>query len=185
MDGKSPPGFRTAFALAALVGLALGWFALPRLEYVRVTQPLRFSHKEHARQGVECAVCHFAPDGSFSGLPGLNRCGACHKAASGGKSDNDKEIDKFVWDYLSPKKPVPWLVSLALPDHARFPHQPHLGPSPLAGCASCHGDMAGRDSLDVSLDRISGEPAAAFSMKRCRDCHRKAGAPDSCEACHR
>ncbi|GAB6038986.1 cytochrome c3 family protein [Fundidesulfovibrio butyratiphilus] len=185
MVSKSPTGFRAAFVLAVLVGLALGWFVWPRLEVVRITQPLRFSHKVHSRQGVVCATCHFAPDGTFRGLPDLARCGACHRAASGGTSANDKEIDKFVWDYLSTRKPVPWLVSLALPDHVRFPHRPHLGARPESDCAACHADMAGRDSLDVLVNRITGQPLTAFSMQRCRDCHRKTKAPDSCEACHR
>ncbi len=169
-------------ALGLALGLGGGWLAWPRLATQTFTQPIRFSHSVHARQEVPCAVCHFtAPGGAFGGLPPVAVCAGCHQDPTGGRSDDAKEADKFVTEYVKKRKEVPWLVLAAQPDHVRFPHGPHL----KAACAICHPDMSREDYPTLRRDRISGYTNWTMSMQRCRACHQASGAGQDCVLCHR
>jgi len=165
-------------ALAGLaVGLAAGWYGWPRLTVATVTQPIRFSHSAHARQAVACAACH----GQNAALPSIEVCASCHPEPTGGKSEDQREIDKLVSLYVKRGKEVPWLVLAREPDHVLFTHKGH---EDLA-CATCHPDMSREDYPAYRRDRISGYSNWTMSMDRCRSCHRQKGASDECVACHK
>ncbi len=186
MERRAQPslsrGLIWGLATGLVLGILAGWWAWPRLVNVRTTQPVRFSHTLHGRQDVACAVCHFTgPGGAFSGFPSLGVCAGCHPDPTGGKGEDDKEIDKLVNTYVKTGRAVPWLSSQGQPAHVRFLHEPHL---PL-GCPSCHPDMRRVDTPDITRNRISGYTLQAMSMDRCRSCHQERGALVDCQACHR
>ncbi|GFK95032.1 Menaquinone reductase, multiheme cytochrome c subunit [Fundidesulfovibrio magnetotacticus] len=175
---------RGALALAALglaLGLAAGWMAAPRFAWTALSQPVRFSHKAHLRQDLDCARCHFAgPGGGYSGFPRVGVCAACHAEPTGGRSEDERERDRLTALYVRPGRDVPWLCALRLPGHVRFVHAPHLD----ASCSSCHPDMRREDALNVTVNRVSGASRQAMTMDRCRSCHLERGAPSGCAACH-
>jgi len=180
VPGRLP--LAVCLALGLALGLAGGWLAWPKLSSVTLTQPIRFSHSAHARQDVACAACHFTGQGgAFGGLPGVAVCAGCHPEPTGGRSDDEKEADKLVSEYVKKRKDVPWLVLAAQPDHVRFPHGPHLD----RACASCHPDMSREDYPALRRDRISGYTNWTMSMQRCRGCHQASGAGQDCVLCHR
>ncbi|WP_243359151.1 cytochrome c3 family protein [Fundidesulfovibrio terrae] len=166
-------------------GLAAAWLGYPRLAWVALTQPIRFSHSVHARQDVACTACHAnAPGGAFNGFPSIEVCAGCHPDPTGGRSEDEKEADKLVSEYVKKHKDVPWLSMVREPDHVYFPHAPHLSGKP-AGCASCHPDMAREDYPELKRNRISGYLSRTMPMARCRACHQSSRAADDCVVCHR
>lgn len=181
--GLFQPGRPWKWALAGLAaGILAGWFAWPRLAWVSVTQPIRFSHAVHARQEVGCAACHFTgPEKSFSGLPPIAVCAGCHPEPTGGRSEDEKEIDKLVAGYVKKGRDVPWLVLAAQPDHVLFVHGPHLRQE----CSRCHPGKPGEDHPAFRRNRISGQSGAAMSMEACRSCHAAEKASRDCVSCHR
>ncbi len=181
--GLLAPGRPWRWVLAGLAaGLAAGWLGWSRLSAVTVTQPLRFSHSVHARQDVGCASCHFTgPGKTFSGLPSIAVCAGCHPEPTGGRSEDEKEIDKLVTGYVKKGRDVPWLVLAGQPDHVFFVHGPHL----RYECSRCHPDMSREDYPAFRRNRISGQSGTAMSMKQCRSCHAAEKASQDCVSCHR
>jgi menaquinone reductase, multiheme cytochrome c subunit len=182
--GRVPDrGVWRALLVGACLALVLGWLGYPRIAFVSLTQPIRFSHSAHLKQDMACAVCHFtAPAGTFAGLPDLAVCAACHPAPTGGASDDEKEIDKLVWDYVKKGKAVPWLAYQRQPGHVRFTHQPHL----TLGCPACHPDMSREDYPSLRKNRLSGAVAGwTTPMAKCRACHEQRDAANDCLVCHR
>ena len=76
---------RVAFLAGVLAALGAGWAGFPRAIYRSRPQPVDFSHKVHAdKAGAKCEDCHdFRDDGSFAGLPTLDKCAGCHARAHG------------------------------------------------------------------------------------------------------
>jgi len=195
--------FSTWLAIGLAAGIAAAWLGYPRLVTQTLTQPIRFSHSVHAKQDVACGVCHAtAPGGAFSGLPAIEVCAGCHPEPTGARSEDEKEADKLVTQYVKNRKDVPWLCLVREPDHVFFPHGPHLsgassgaahptsapGSSAMvsfAGCASCHPDMSREDYPELRRNRISGYTNRTMSMDRCRACHADTKATGDCVACHR
>jgi uncharacterized protein with PIN domain len=70
-----------AFLFGLVVALAFGWGIFPDLLFRERTQPIAFNHTIHAdTQEISCFTCHsFRADGSFSGLPTVETCAACHQ----------------------------------------------------------------------------------------------------------
>ena len=58
-------------------------------------QPVDFSHKVHAdKAGTKCEDCHaFRDDGTFAGIPTLDKCAGCHAAAMGTTAAEKNFID--------------------------------------------------------------------------------------------
>lgn len=165
-----------------LAGFAAGWLGYPGLAKVSLTQPIRFSHSAHAKQDVACATCHQAgPEGGFNGFPSIGVCAGCHPEPTGGRSEDEKEIDKLVTEYVKKRKQVPWLSLVRQPDHVFFRHEPHLN----QGCAACHPDMSREDYPELKRDRVSGFTNRTMPMARCRSCHAGRKAADDCVVCHR
>jgi hypothetical protein len=185
-------------AAGALLALAAGWAAFPHAIYQTRRQPVDFSHKIHKEKaGQKCDDCHsFRPDGSFSGVPALDKCAGCHAAPMGTTTAEKQFIDQYV----TPAREPEWLVYARQPQNVYFSHVTHVK---LAGmkCETCHGDEGSTDSLRPhQQDRISGysrdiwgRPAAhslfrtegGMKMDDCVDCHRQRGLSHSCLDCHK
>jgi menaquinone reductase, multiheme cytochrome c subunit len=188
------------FVAGLVPALAFGWIAFPRLLYRSVEQPLPFSHRIHASDdtGLSCADCHsLREDGSFSGIPSLERCVSCHEEAAG---DSEAE-HRLVEDYVRKGREIPWLVYARQPDNVRFSHAIHLNRAAIP-CERCHGDHAstdglrpletnrvsgyGRDVWGPSLLRTGGGAGRGMKMSDCESCHAERGhAHTACLACHR
>src|ERR1017187_10137380 len=89
---------KIAFASGMLVALAGGWLAFPRILYQTRLQPVDFSHKVHAEKAsAKCEDCHaFRDDGTYAGIPTLDKCSGCHAAAMGTTAAEKNFIDQYV-----------------------------------------------------------------------------------------
>jgi hypothetical protein len=185
------------FAAGVAVALAAGWIAFPYAIYGSRPQPVNFSHKVHAdKAGAKCEDCHgFREDGSYAGVPKLEKCTGCH-AAPMGTSAAEKQ---FFDNYVTPNREPVWHSYAGQPQNVFFSHASHVK---LAGlkCGQCHGPVGASDSLGAfQQDRISGYsrdvlPVAewkhnrgaghSMSMDDCVACHRTRGLKHSCLECH-
>ncbi|MBT3235482.1 MAG: cytochrome c3 family protein [Bdellovibrionales bacterium] len=148
----------------------------------RPTQPIAFSHKEHAGiNKMECLYCHFAAEqGRHAGIPPVGVCMNCHKFV---KKNDSKEIAKVEQAYNN-KKPIEWTKVHYLPDFAYFNHSQHVVVGKIA-CQTCHGPA---ETMEVM------EQYSELSMGWCIDCHRekgiappqdhKAATGGDCSKCH-
>lgn len=179
--------------------LAFGWFAFPALLYEKIEQPLQFSHKIHTGEkvGLTCDECHsFRPDGSFTGIPTVDKCATCH-----GTQVSDSPDEKILVDeYVAKNTPIPWLVYARQPQNAYFAHIQHVKNAAIP-CERCHGPHATTDRLPpFERNRISGYSRAIWGpnisglkshewegmkMDDCSHCHRERGVAESCLGCHK
>lgn len=187
------------FATGLTAALAIGWLAFPAVLYEHVEQPLQFSHKVHAGEtvGLPCEECHgFREDGSFSGIPRLEKCATCH-AQPVGSSDEEKQL---VDNYVTPGREIPWLAYASQPQNAYFPHVRHVKLAQIP-CERCHGPHGTSERLEpFQRNRITGESRAIWGsslagfkkgewdgmkMTDCSKCHAERGVAESCMACHK
>jgi menaquinone reductase, multiheme cytochrome c subunit len=188
------------FLAGVLMALLAGWRGFPLILYQRAEQPVDFSHAVHQdKAGMKCADCHaFRDDGTFAGIPRLDKCSGCHTQAMGATSEEKKFIDTYV----TPNREVPWLVYSRQPDNVHFSHIEHVKLGKLA-CERCHGLQGKTDKLrPYEQDRISGysrdiwghsmsriglRPGDGKKMTDCESCHRERGVAqaESCLACHK
>jgi menaquinone reductase, multiheme cytochrome c subunit len=142
------------FIIGVAVSLAIGWGLFPRLLYSQKKQPLDFNHKLHVSE-VEngCESCHyFREDGSFSGIPEIKDCVACHAEEQGESADEAV----FVSEYIRKEKEVPWLAYARQPDCVFFTHAAHVKMGRIQ-CETCHGHIGESESSRVyEQNRISG-----------------------------
>jgi hypothetical protein len=190
----------TILFFAGFAGMSfLGWFAFPRVLYRSAAQPVQFSHRLHTgdKGGMKCEDCHAVlADGSFSGIPKLEKCAGCHAAALG-NTDAEKRMIK---DYIEPNREIPWLVYSRQPENVHFSHVFHVKLAQLP-CERCHsGDgtsdtprpyqedrVSGysRDIWGASMSRLVRRDRPGMKMDDCMDCHERQGAADSCLTCHK
>ncbi len=150
-------------ALAVAVAWILAMPALP------VAQPVVFNHARH--RAVACATCHRGVESSARAtLPTQTDCQKCHATAPAG-------IEAALWQATDPGRQIKWIQVTRLPDHVMFSHRRHVVSGRLA-CVSCHGEMSERTSPP-------GAPAVRLDMKACLSCHRREGASEDCDGCHR
>ncbi|HEV2469205.1 MAG TPA: menaquinone reductase multiheme cytochrome c subunit QrcA [Candidatus Sulfotelmatobacter sp.] len=187
-----------AFAVGVVVALVLGWIIFPRVLYVKKSQPVDFLHKTHAeKSGVaECSECHIIrDDGSFAGLPAMEKCAACHADKVG----DSKAEALLVNNYIKPGHETPWLVYSEQPANVWFSHAIHLKRANLA-CTECHSTYGEADQVrPYELNRISGysrdiwghsmsrlrrAPHEGMKMSDCENCHEKHGVDVGCLGCH-
>ena len=188
------------FFTAGLAGsLIFGWLAFPRLLYKTEAQPLRFSHKTHTgdKGGMKCDDCHsLRADGTFSGIPALEKCSGCHTAQLGTSQEEKTLVDAYV----TPNREVPWRVYSRQPDNAYFAHAYHVNLAKLA-CEECHKDHGKTDGLrpyqenrvsgysrdiwGVSMSRVAAKGRPGMKMTDCEHCHESRGVKTGCLACHK
>ena len=180
------------FFAGLAIALAAGWIAFPRVLYSNRAQPVNFSHKIHAdKAGAKCEDCHsFRDDGTFAGVPTLDKCAGCHAAPMGTTAAEKNFIDQYV----TPNHEPQWSAYAAQPENVSFSHAAHVKRAKLT-CESCHGNTGTSDSLrPFQVDRISGYPhdiwkipgvPHGMKMADCVDCHRRSGLEHSCLDCHK
>ena len=187
------------FVAGIAAALAAGWLAFPRVLYKAESQPFQFSHSVHTGEkgGMKCEDCHsLRADGTFTGVPRLEKCAGCHSAPMG----TTKDEKLFVERYVTPGKEVPWKVYSQQPDNAYFPHAWHVNLAKLQ-CERCHGDHGKTGDLrafeqnrisgysrgveGALLVRTSGGKTTGMKMSDCEHCHSEKGVTTACIDCHK
>jgi len=180
------------FLSGLAIALGAGWVAFPHVIYRSQPQPVNFSHKVHAdKAGTKCEDCHsFRDDGTFAGLPTIDKCAGCHAAPMGTTVAEKNFIDRYV----TPNRQPQWDSYARQPENVSFSHSVHVKRAGMT-CASCHGDTGTSDTLrPYQVDRISGYsrdiwkiPNTRHGMKMadCVECHRQKGLEHSCLDCHK
>lgn len=188
------------FLAGLLLMLLAGWRGFPLMLYQRSEQPVQFSHAVHQdKAGTKCEDCHlFRDDGTFAGIPALDKCSGCHTQAMGSTAEEKRFIDTYV----TPNREVPWHVYSRQPENVYFSHVEHIRLAHLK-CEQCHGQQGKTDKLrPYEQDRISGysrdiwghsmsriglRPGEGKKMTDCESCHRDRGVAQalSCLACHK
>ncbi len=190
--------YTLVFSLGLTVALFGGWFVFPRVLYVQKHQPLVFLHKTHAtKSGIaDCSECHtIREDGSFAGLPAMEKCAGCHSERIG----ESKAEATLVNDYIKPGRETPWLVYSRQPANVWFSHAIHVKRAGLA-CVECHSTYGESDTSRVlEVNRISGysrdiwghsisrlrrAPHEGMKMSDCEGCHQRHNVDASCLGCH-
>jgi hypothetical protein len=180
-----------AFAAGLALALAAGWAAFPRVIYKSAAQPVDFSHRVHAdKAGVKCDGCHAVRvDGSFAGIPPLEKCSGCHAAAMG-TTEAEK---RFIDEYVTPQREPAWLSYARQPENVYFSHASHVKRTALK-CETCHGNLGSSEKLPpFEQDRIGGysrdirgrDGRPGMTMDDCVACHRKQHLELSCMDCHK
>lgn len=186
------------FGFGLAVALFVGWVVFPRALYVQKHQPLDFLHKTHAeKSGVaDCGECHtIREDGTFAGLPTMEKCAGCHSDRIG----DSKAEATLVNTYIKTGHETPWLVYSQQPANVWFSHAIHVKRGGLA-CAECHANDGESDQVRVyQVNRISGysrdiwghsisrlrrAPHEGMKMSDCEDCHRRHSVEVGCLGCH-
>ena len=192
--------WRNGVVFASGLGLALllGWVVFPRVLYRQEHQPLEFLHKSHAEKSgiADCAECHIIrEDGSFAGLPAMDKCAGCHSERVG---ESDAEAI-LVNDYIKAERETPWLVYSRQPANVWFSHAIHVKRAKL-GCIECHSTYGESDKVRVyEVNRISGysrdiwghsisrlrrAPHEGMKMSDCETCHQRRNVVVGCLGCH-
>ncbi len=202
------------FFLAGFVGaLVLGWVIFPMLLYSKQPQPMDFNHRLHMDPervfGIDgetdlekCLYCHaFREDGSFTGIPKLEKCTECHDDPDGPLGESDAE-QAFLTKYVAEEKEIPWLSYSRQPDCVYFSHIAHVKMGELS-CQTCHGDHAQTEtlplyqknrltgySINIWGKRISGLKKNTWDrmkMDDCAQCHTEKGHEENnaCFVCHK
>jgi hypothetical protein len=186
------------FLAGTLAALGAGWIGFPHAIYKSRPQPVDFSHKVHAdKAGAKCEDCHaFRDDGTFAGIPSLDKCAGCHSVPMG----TSAEEKNFIDHYVTPNREPDWADYARQPENVFFSHIAHVKLGGLK-CEQCHGAIGASDKLrPYQEDRISGysrdiwgvsffqSKAGAppgMKMDDCVDCHRRQGLSHSCLDCHK
>jgi hypothetical protein len=185
-DNRSAGPVILFFIFGLFASLILGWTIFPKLLYSQKKQPIDFNHVLHMAE-VEngCESCHFfREDGTYSGVPKLEQCIDCHEEIQGQSPD---EV-KFVEEYVSKGREVPWLIYSRQPDCVFFSHAAHVK---VAGmdCVTCHGHIGESENLKIYEENritgysrdIWGKSIGGFKkntwdrmkMDDCAECHRE------------
>jgi len=171
------------FGLGAMIALAMGWLAFPRVLYDRQQQPLEFRHRFHAEKSgtSQCGECHpINQDGAFAGIPRQEACATCHADRLGSSPAEARLVD----GYIKKGREVAWLVEYRQPANVWFSHAIHTQRAKLA-CKECHGDYGETDRQVVyQQNRISGYSRRTMDMSTCEDCHHKRKVETGCLSCH-
>jgi hypothetical protein len=174
------------FAAGLLVALGAGWIGFPRVIYKSVPQPVAFSHKVHAdKAGAKCEDCHsFREDGTYAGMPTLDKCSSCHAAAMGTTAEEKKFIDQYV----TPGREPEWVSYARQPENVFFSHAAHVKRGKMK-CEQCHGNQGASETLrPVQIDRVGGYTREVWqrgTMDDCVACHRQHNQENSCLDCHK
>jgi hypothetical protein len=182
---------KTLLLIGMAISLAAGWAGFPRVIYTRSAQPVNFSHKVHAEKaGQSCDDCHaFREDGTFAGIPTLDKCASCHAAPMGSTAAEKEFIDRYV----TPQREPEWQSYAEQPENVWFPHSVHVKRAGMK-CEACHANQGTSDTPRVfERDRVGGYPRTTMhsgmpiplGMNDCVNCHRANGLEHSCLDCHK
>jgi hypothetical protein len=175
------------FWIGIFASLILGWVVFPALIQSRQHQPVHFSHLRHGDDvSLKCEDCHyFRNDGSFAGIPGLNKCLECHATAQG-NSKEEASLIKLADKLKKENRNIPWLIYSRQPDNVFFSHGAHVKMAKMA-CATCHKSVGGKTDKNPAYRYkwISGYAPEAMSMETCETCHEKKGISNACFVCHK
>lgn len=180
MSAGGSKALGTVIFLAGFVGaMAFGWLVFPNLLYSQKAQPMNFSHVAH--QDSECDSCHtYRPDGTYTGIPRLDKCKECHESAMG--STESEAL--LVSEYVEKNREIPWKVYTWQPDNVFFSHAPHKGQG--LECKTCHRDVSKEEKLPPYRENIiTGYSISTMKMTDCEKCHAQKGASNNCEICHK
>ncbi|HEV2397002.1 MAG TPA: menaquinone reductase multiheme cytochrome c subunit QrcA [Candidatus Sulfotelmatobacter sp.] len=191
--------FLLMFGLGFVLALLAGWVAFPRALYLRKQQPVEFRHKTHAEKSgaTDCSDCHaLREDGTFAGLPTMDKCASCHSDKIGESKAEATLVDL----YIKPGHETPWLVYSRQPANVWFSHAIHVKRGGLK-CEECHGSYGETDQVKVyEVNRISGysrdvwghsmarlgrAPGDGMNMTDCENCHRARHVEAGCMSCHK
>jgi len=202
------------FFLGGLIlSLIVGWVVFPMVLYSHHDQPMDFSHALHLDPervfGIEgetdierCQYCHgFRDDGTFQGIPRLDKCTECHDDPESPLGESPKEAE-FMEKYVADENEIPWLVYSEQPDCVYFSHIAHVKMGEL-DCSVCHGDHGESENLPVyKKNRLTGYSINIWGkricgyktntwdrmkMDDCGECHTKMGHEENnaCFVCHK
>lgn len=133
-------------------------------------QPIPYSHKKHLEMGLECQLCHKAPDpGSQMTFPVTATCMTCHATLA-----TDKPAIQKLTGYSKSGQPVPWVRVYKVLPGVNWTHKKHLEAG--VKCETCHGDVA-------RMDRMA-EVTSVTTMYVCLNCHQNSNAKTTCDTCH-
>jgi hypothetical protein len=160
-----------AVLLVLIVITVVAFLAPQVLRAAGPTQPIAFSHKQHAGdRGIPCMFCHFsAAKSNIANVPSEEICVGCHRVV---KTDSP-QVQKLM-SYFNSREPIPWVRVYRVPDFVYFTHQVHIANN--LDCSACHGNVA-------AMTRIA--QAQPITMGWCLECHRGKGAPTDCWTCHK
>ena len=164
---KNNPGRRVGFPLMlALLGAAATGCAL--FNAFGAEPPFGFSHRVHAKEGLECSDCHSTWETAENpGMPARGGCVLCHE-----EIDKKKPPDRRIDALFDGETYKAQRVS-TLSDEVIFSHQEHAK-KPIA-CNACHVGIDENDYVDQSL---------AQDMSDCETCHRQENVANECSTCH-
>ena len=167
------------FLLGFIGALVVGWIVFPDLLYSKKLQPINFSHVAH--QSEDCESCHaLRADGTYSGIPKIDRCKECHESAQG----SSESEARLISDYIEKNREVPWKVYTWQPDNVYFSHAPHKGQG--LECTRCHRDVSKEEKVPPYRENlITGYSISTMKMVECEKCHAEKGASNNCEICHK
>ena len=202
------------YFVAGFIGsLVIGWILFPMALYSSQKQPINFSHEIHMdpdiAEGIKghtelerCLYCHaFRKDGTFAGIPRLEKCVECHDNSEFPLGESAEE-EKFLKEYVAKGIEVPWLSYSRQPDCVYFSHIPHVKMGNI-DCKTCHGDHAKTNrlpeykknrltgySINIWGNHISGFKSNTWDrmkMDDCAECHTKEGQEknNACFVCHK
>jgi hypothetical protein len=201
------------FIAGIVIALIIGWFIFPMALYSGHRQPINFSHAVHLNpekvEGIEgeteverCLFCHrFYDDGTFAGIPKLDKCTECHDDPESPLGENPEE-KKFLIGYVATGKEIPWSSYFRQPDSVFFSHIAHVKMGEL-DCQTCHGDHPKTDQLPLYQENrltgysiniwgrhISGYKRNSWDrmkMDDCAECHTQKGKEENnaCFVCHK
>ncbi|MBN2124582.1 MAG: cytochrome c3 family protein [Deltaproteobacteria bacterium] len=200
------------YFLGGLVpALIVGWILFPMALYSKQPQPLNFDHALHTDPdvGIEgetvterCLYCHeFREDGTFAGIPKLEKCTECHDDPESPMGDHPEE-ETFLKEYVANEKEVPWLSYYRQPDCVYFSHIAHVKMGEVS-CGECHGHHGELEQLPpYEKNRLTGYSRNIWGrniagyktntwdrmkMDDCAECHTRKGHTENnaCFVCHK
>jgi len=136
-------------------------------------QPIKYSHKAHLDQGLECDECHiYVKTQTFASIPKISQCLECHEDAI-----TESEEEEKIRTIAAQGGELKWERVFRLPSHVYFSHRRHVVAGEIE-CISCHGDMG-------ALTEPPKKPLKTLVMEDCIDCHKKRNAKWDCMDCHK
>lgn len=191
--------FLLLFAFGFVLALLGGWEAFPRFLYVHKPQPVDFRHKTHQEKSglTDCNECHaLKEDGTFAGLPPMEKCVGCHSDKIGESKAEAALVDL----YIKPGHETPWLVYAQQPANVWFSHAIHIRQAGLK-CEQCHANYGATDQAKVyevnrisgysrdiwghSMSRVHRAPGDGMTMSDCENCHSSRHVEVGCMGCHK